>query len=146
MKYLLDTCVVSETISRNPNPVVNAWLNGIDEEDLFISSLTVGEIRKGIVKMPECKRKAVLTDWLDQLKANYVGRIVYVSTEVADEWGKRIALCEKKGLKKPSVDSLIAVSAAFEGLTLVTRNVTDMANLGAVIFNPWDGQYTRDTE
>ena len=146
MKYLLDTCVVSETISRNPNPVVNAWLNGIDEEDLFISSLTVGEIRKGIVKMPECKRKAVLTDWLDQLKANYVGRIVYVSTEVADEWGKRIALREMKGLKKPSVNSLIAVSAAFEGLTLVTRNVTDMANLGAVIFNPWDGQYTRDTE
>ena len=71
---------------------------------------------------------------------------VYVSTEVADEWGRRIALCEMKGLKKPSVDSLIAVSAAFEGLTLVTRNVPDMANLGAVIFNPWDGQYTRDAE
>ena len=146
MKYLLDTCVVSETISRNPNPVVNAWLNGIDEENLFISSLTVGEIRKGIFKMPDCKRKTVLANWLDLLKANYVGRIVYVSTEVADEWGKRIALCEMRGLKKPSVDSLIAVSAVFEGLTLVTRNVTDMANLGAVIFNPWDGQYIRDTE
>ena len=146
MKYLLDTCVVSETISRDPNPVVNGWLDGIDEDDLFISSLTVGEIRKGIVKMPDCKRKAVLTDWLDQLKANYAGRIVYVSTEVADEWGRRIALCEMKGLKRPSVDSLIAVSAASEELTLVTRNVKDMSNLGAVIFNPWDGQYTRDTE
>ena len=121
-------------------------MNGIVEDDLFISSLTIGEIRKGIVKMPECKRKAVLADWLDQLKANYAGRIVYVGTEVADEWGKRIALCEMKGLKKPSVDSLIAVSAVFEGLTLVTRNVIDMANLGAEIFNPWDGQYTRDTE
>ena len=115
VKYLLDTCVVSE-------------------------------IRKGIVKMPDCKRKTVLTDWLDQLKANYAGRIVYVGTEVADEWGRRIAQCEMKGMKKPSVDSLIAVSAASEGLTLVTRNVTDMANLGAVIFNPWNGQYTRDTE
>ena len=146
MKYLLDTCVVSETISRNPNPVVSGWLDGMDEEDLFISSLTVGEIRKGIVKMPECRRKTVLADWLDQLKANYAGRIVYVSTEVADEWGKRIAQAEMRGLKKPSVDSLIAVSAAFEGLTLATRNVKDMANLGAVIFNPWDGQYTRDTE
>lgn len=118
----------------------------MDEEDLFISSLTVGEIRKGIVKMPECRRKTVLADWLDQLKANYAGRIVYVSTEVADEWGKRIAQAEMRGLKKPSVDSLIAVSAAFEGLTLATRNVKDMANLGAAIFNPWDGQYTRDTE
>ena len=146
MKYLLDTCVVSETISRNPNPVVSGWLDGMDEEDLFISSLTVGEIRKGIVKMPECRRKTVLADWLDQLKANYAGRIVYVSTEVADEWGKRIAQAEMRGLKKPSVDSLIAVSAAFEGLTLATRNVKDMANLGAVIYNPWDGQYTRDTE
>ena len=146
MKYLLDTCVVSETISRNPNPVVSGWLDGMEEEDLFISSLTVGEIRKGIVKMPECRRKTVLADWLDQLKANYAGRIVYVSTEVADEWGKRIAQAEMRGLKKPSVDSLIAVSAAFEGLTLATRNVKDMANLGAVIFNPWDGQYTRDTE
>ena len=146
MKYLLDTCVVSETISRNPNPVVSGWLDGMDEEDLFISSLTVGEIRKGIVKMPECKRKTVLADWLDQLKANYAGRIVCVSTEVADEWGKRIARAEMRGLKKPSVDSLIAVSAAFEGLTLATRNVKDMANLGVVIFNPWDGQYTHDTE
>ena len=118
----------------------------MDEGDLFISSLTVGEIRKGIVKMPECRRKTVLADWLDQLKANYAGRIVYVSTEVADEWGKRIAQAEMRGLKKPSVDSLIAVSAAFEGLTLATRNVKDMANLGAVIFNPWDGQCTRDTE
>lgn len=98
MKYLLDTCVVSETISRNPNPVVNGWLNGIDEDDLFISSLTVGEIRKGIVKMPDCRRKTVLADWLDQLKANYAGRIVYVSTEVADEWGKRIAQAEMRGL------------------------------------------------
>ena len=146
MKYLLDTCVVSETISRNPNPAVSGWLDGMDEEDLFISSLTVGEIRKGIVKMPDCKRKTVLTGWLDQLKASYAGRIVYVSTEVADEWGKRIALAEMRGLKKPSVDSLIAVSAVSEGLTLATRNVRDMANLGAVIFNPWDGRYTRDTE
>ena len=80
------------------------------------------------------------------LKANYAGRIVYVSTEVADEWGGRIAQAEMKGLKRPSVDSLIAVSASSENLTLVTRNVKDMANLGAVIYNPWDGQFTRDTE
>ena len=62
------------------------------------------------------------------------------------DYPREVALCEMKGLKKPSVDSLIAVSAVSEGLTLVTRNVTDMANLGAVIFNPWDGKYTRDTE
>lgn len=146
MKYLLDTCVVSETISRTPNPVVSAWLDGIDEDDLFISSLTVGEIRKGIVKMPDCKRKTILADWLDQLKANYAGRIVCISTDIADEWGRRVAQAEMKGLKRPSVDSLIAVSAAAEGLTLATRNVSDMANLGVMIYNPWDGQYTHDME
>jgi len=144
VKYLLDTCVVSETISRNPDPAVSAWLDGMDENDLFISSLTVGEIRKGIEKMPECKRKKVLSRWLDQLKSTYAGRIVCISTEVADDWGRRIARSEMKGLKRPSVDSLIAVSALSEGLTLATRNVKDMSNLGVTIFNPWDGQYTRD--
>jgi len=144
VKYLLDTCVVSETISRSPDPTVSAWLDGMDEDDLFISSLTVGEIRKGIEKMPECKRKEVLSRWLDQLKSTYAGRIVCISTEVADDWGRRIAQSEMKGLKRPSVDSLIAVSALSEGLTLATRNVKDMSNLGVTIFNPWDGQYTRD--
>jgi len=144
VKYLLDTCVVSETISRSPDPTVSAWLSGVDEEDLFISSLTVGEIRKGIEKMPECKRKSVLAHWLDELKSTYAGRIVCVSTEVADEWGRKIARSEMNGLKRPSVDSLIAVSAGSEGLILATRNVKDMSNLGVTIFNPWDGQYTRD--
>jgi len=146
VKYLLDTCVVSETISRHPDPTVSAWLDGLDEDDLFISSLTVGEIRKGIEKMPECKRKDVLSSWLDQLKYAYAGRIVCIGTEVADEWGRRIAQSEAKGMKRPSVDSLIAVSALSEGLTLATRNVKDMSNLGVTVFNPWKGQYTHASE
>lgn len=144
MKYLLDTCVVSETISRNPNPVVSEWLNRVDEKDLYISSLTVGEIRKGIVKMPECRRKEVLSGWLDQLKECYAGRIVHISTEIADEWGSRIAQSEMKGLKRPSIDSLIAISACFEGLIFATRNVKDVLNLGVEIFNPWNGKFIRD--
>lgn len=137
MKYLLDTCIVSETIRKNPNARVIEWLCGLNEFDLFISALTIGEIRKGVVKMPEGTRKEFLSSWLDRLVKSYEGRVVYVTTAVADLWGKCVGLAEMKGKPRPSIDSLIAVSALANDMTLVTRNESDFAYLGVNLVNPF---------
>lgn len=137
MKYLLDTCIVSETIRKNPNPRVIEWLQSLNEWDVFISALTIGEIRKGVVKMPECARKDFLSSWLDRLVKSYEGRIVYVTTAVADLWGKRVGLAEMNGKPRPSIDSLIAVSALANDMILVTRNESDFAHLGVEVLNPF---------
>ncbi len=137
MNYLLDTCVISELVKPAPNPSVIKWLNNTSSERLFLCSLTIGEIRKGITKSPKSRRKARLTDWLNSLLENYQDRIYSIDITVAENWGIIQGKSEKEGVPMPSIDGLIAATAYTHNLILVTRNVKDFQTDKSLIINPW---------
>ncbi len=139
MKYLLDTCAISELVKRKPSKKVLQWIQGCDEDAIYLSVLTIGEIQKGIAKLADSKRKALIQQWLDHdLHNRFVGRIIPISEEIAATWGLIMAEAEKKGKPIPSIDSLIGATAIAHNLTIVTRNTEDLAGTGARLLNPWD--------
>jgi len=133
--YLLDTNVISETIRAKPNPVVLEWLASIDSRKFYLSVLSLGEIRKGIEKLEDTKRKQKIIQWLEiDLKKIFADRIIMVDSIVADKWGY---ICAKENI--PAIDSLLGASALVHNLKLVTRNVKDFQSIsGLEIVNPWD--------
>lgn len=138
MNYLLDTCVISELVAREPNPRVVAWVDSIEEARLYLSVLTIGEIRKGIEKLPSSERRAVLEAWLtDSLLTRFAGRIAPIDTETMLTWGRLTGALEAAGTPMPAIDSLIAATALHRGFTLVTRNVDDFRRAGVSLINPW---------
>jgi tRNA(fMet)-specific endonuclease VapC len=138
MRFLLDTCVISELVSKNPNPRVIQWIDSIDEERLYLSVITIGEIKKGIEKLPSSKRKNKLKMWLeDELLVRFTGRLLPIDTKVVLAWGKLIASLEKQGYPMPAIDSLIAATALSGELDLVTRNDSDFLYSGVTLVNPW---------
>ena len=139
MKYLLDTCLLSETRRKVPNQGVVNWLESVDEDRLFISVVTLTEIQKGIVKLHEGPRRQAFQTWLDKdLSARFKGRILGLSQEVALEWGVLLGSNERKGEKLPLIDSLLASTAIQYNLTLVTRNTSDFGRMPVRLINPWD--------
>lgn len=139
MKYLLDTCVVSELVKKKPNSNVLSWLRQQDETDLYLSVLTFGEVQKGIEKAPDERRKEKLTLWLEEdLRQRFEGRIVPVDMSVAMAWGEVQGAAEKSGKTIPTMDGLIAVSGLVHQCVVVTRNVTDMQHCSVELFNPWE--------
>lgn len=139
MKYLLDTCVISELVKPSPNPMVLDWLNDIPSERLFLSVITIGEIRKGLIKLPDSKRKDRLTEWLNSLLEDYQDRIYTIDLTVAENWGVMQGKAEKSGMPMSSMDSLIAAIAYTHNLVLVTRNIIDFKATNLPINNPWKG-------
>ena len=138
MRYLLDTCVFSETRRKKPNKGVVDWLAATDEERLFISVVTLMEIQKGIVKLDNGPRRQLFQTWLDEdLSSRFMGRILGLNQDVALEWGVLLGTHEKRGEKLPLIDSLIASTAIQYNLTLVTRNTSDFGRMPARILNPW---------
>ncbi len=137
MNYLLDTCVISELVKHTPNENAVAWLNSTDSERIFLSVITIGEIRKGIAKLPESKKKQILTNWLLSLVEDYRSRIYPVSLTVAENWGNIQGQAEKQGKSLSSVDSLIAATAYTYNLVIVTRNEKDFISSNVPILNPW---------
>ena len=138
MKYLLDTCVISELVNRIPNPRVVDWLERQPSDSLYISFVTVGEIEKGIAKRGGDLRAQRLERWLqDKILGEFADRILPVERSVSLEWGRICGEGERIGRMRPAVDALIAATASVHGLTLVTRNVNDMAGMGVPIFNPF---------
>ncbi len=138
MKYLLDTCVISELVTRNPNPRVVFWIDSADETSLYLSVITIGEIGRGIAKLPDSSRKARLSRWLEEdLLFRFAGRIVPIDTDVMLTWGSLVARLEREGRVLPAMDSLIAAIALSGQFTLVTRNVGDFEGTGVEILNPW---------
>jgi toxin FitB len=123
LNYLLDTCVISELVKPNPDENVVNWIQDTPSERLFLSVITIGEIRKGLTKLPDSKRKDLLTNWLNSLLEDYQNRIISIDLTVAENWGIIQGKSEKKGLAMPSIDSLIAAIAYTHNLVLVTRNV-----------------------
>ncbi|MBF0100074.1 MAG: type II toxin-antitoxin system VapC family toxin [Desulfobacterales bacterium] len=137
MKYLLDTCLISELSKPIPNENVIDWLRKIPSESLFISVITIGEIRKGLSKLQTSEKKGRLTDWLNTLLKLYIERILPVDLSIAEKWGILQGNAEKIGKPMPSVDSLIAATAYIHNLILVTRNENDFENGEIPIVNPW---------
>jgi len=139
MKYLLDTCIVSELIKKVPNKNVIAWLQNQDESNLYLSILTFGEIQKGIEKAPDELRKRKLKTWLEEdLKKRFEGKIIPIDLDVAIKWGEVQGITEKSGKTMPTIDGLIAVSALVHHCTVVTRNTSDMEASLVELLNPWE--------
>lgn len=143
MNYLIDTNIISEVRKGDRcDRRVAAWYASIADEDLFLSTLVLGEIRKGVelARMRDPDKAAALERWLGQVEAAFGGRILGVDNAVADRWGRISAI-----KPAPVVDGLLAATAMTNGLTLVTRNDRDVAGLGAAILNPFRAGEKRRT-
>jgi tRNA(fMet)-specific endonuclease VapC len=138
MTYLLDTCAISEMVAAHPNPAVVQWVDGMEEESLYLSVITIGEIKRGIEKLGESKRKRTLAAWLEEdLLARFGERILPIDAPVLFAWGQLAADLEKQGRPMPAMDALIAATCLARNLSLVTRNESDFAHSGVEVINPW---------
>jgi len=139
MKYLLDTCVISELIKKSPNANITDWILNTDEHDLFVSVLTIGEIHKGIEKLAPGKRKKKLHAWVNQdLCDRFAHRILDFDLSTAITWGVIQAKSEIQGKTMPAIDGRIAATGISYGLTIVTRNISDMEISEVPLINPWE--------
>lgn len=135
MAYLLDTDVLSESSKPQPNPHVLAWLDAHDHE-LYLSTISLGEMRKGLELLPAGKRRKEIAQWFERLERWAGPRLLAPSSEVMHAWGQLCARNEKKGHRLPVLDSLIAATALAHDLTLVTRNTDDYPT-EIPRLNPW---------
>ena len=137
MKFLLDTNIISEPKQKRPNAQVLEWLEAQDESKLFLSVLTIGEIRKGTTRLNSGKKKAELEDWLEQLGVRFSRRILFLSEKTFLTWGKMCGEFERNGIFRPALDSLLEATALEHDLTLVTRNVKNFQSSQVTILNHW---------
>jgi len=136
--YLLDTNVVSEWARPHPNPGVVRWLADVDEDRVYISVLTFGELRRGVDRLTPGRRRHRLDTWLsEELADRFVDRVLPMDQDVADVWGRLLAHSESAGRPVGAVDGLIAATAEHHGLEVVTRNVRDFETTGVRLLNPW---------
>lgn len=138
MNYLVDTCVISELIKSSPSKSVIDWINCIDESNLYLSVITLGEIQKGVVKLPDGHKKIKLQNWIDNdLSYRFKGRIISIDLSISIMWGIILSKAEKIGKKLPAIDTLISATAIDKNMILVTRNTKDMIESGAKILDPF---------
>jgi predicted nucleic acid-binding protein len=137
--FLLDTNLISEAVSVQPEPKVLAWMDSADERTLFLSVFTLGEIRKGIEKLVvPSKRRAQLETWLEvDVRRRFAGRILPVDETVADRWGILSAEMKRQGNSLPVVDAILAATALHHNLAVVTRNVDHFKSANLRVINPW---------
>lgn len=138
MSYLLDTNVLSELRRKRPDVQVVQWVESRPTSVLYLSVLSVGEIRRGVEALAVSRRRVALLDWLEvDLPAFFAGRLLPVDLAVAERWGRLLAQAIRP---LPAVDSLLAATALRHGLTMVTRNVRDFAFQGLEVIDPWQAQ------
>jgi predicted nucleic acid-binding protein len=138
MRFLLDTCVISELVKPRPQRSVAEWVREQPEERLFLSVLTLGELSRGIGRLADGRKKRQLATWLQRdLKPRFAGRWLAVDEEVAERWGMLHADAACQGRTMPVIDGLLAATALVHGMTLVTRNDADVRPSGNMILNPW---------
>lgn len=137
--YLLDTNVVSEAMKRYPAESVVAWLAAQPSTTVYLSVLTLGEIEQGIVRAPDGRRAERLRRWVeDELRPRFQGRILSIDAPVMTTWGQITGQALLRGQLVSYVDSLLAATALTHGMTLVTRNVSDVQSLPVPTLNPWN--------
>ena len=141
MNYILDTNVISELVATQPDVNVTRWIESIDPQSVFLSVITVGELKKGLEKLPDSQRKTVLEAWLiNDLLVRFQDHLLPIDTSVMLTWGVLVARLEAIGKPMPAINSLIAATTLHSGYTLSTRNVGDFEHAGIALLNPWEYQ------
>ena len=138
--FLLDTNVLSELVKPRPEPKVTQWIEATDENLLYLSVLTLGEIRKGITAVTQASRRMMLESWLHkELRPRFAEHILPIEEAVADRWGLLAGQAQANKIVLPVIDGLLAATALHYNLILVTRNIRDVAATGVPVFSPWEG-------
>jgi len=139
VKFLLDTSLVSELVKPAPHAGVLQWLAQCDEDSLFLSVLTIGELEKGIAKLADSRRRSRLANWVHKdLVSRFEGRLLLVDLAVAVRWGSLVGDSERRGQPLYVVDGLIAATCLVYGLIAATRNQADFERCGVQCFDPWE--------
>lgn len=138
MSYLLDTNVVSESEQKRPEAKVLRWIGEQAPTALYLSALTIGEIRKGAERLPSGAKRAHIQNWIMDVRARFAGRILPLTEDTCSIWGTMYAGLEKRGVVRPTLDSLLEATALEHDLILVTRNVRNFQDSSVTILNPWE--------
>jgi|SRR5580693_3562547 len=137
--FLLDTNCISELVRSRPEPRVVDWLRAADESLLYLSVLTLGEIRMGAASLPQSKRRTQLETWLElDLQVRFSGKILGIDGAIADRWGLLTAQAKRTGRPLAAMDGLLAATALHHNLTMVSRDVSDFAGAQVAVVNPWE--------
>jgi toxin FitB len=140
MSYLLDTNVISELVAAQPSSKVTAWITQVDPNQVYISVITVGELKKGIDRLPDSKRKAILDQWLrEDLLARFQNHLLSIDLDTMLVWGSLNARLEANGRPISALDGLLAATAMQHRCALVTRNSIHFENANITLVNPWEG-------
>lgn len=138
MSFLLDTCAVSELVKPRPNAGLLHWLDEADETAVYLSVITLGEIRQGVAALVNSKRKRELEHWLQvDMTARFAERLLPFGSVEAEEWGRLRGEARRKGAPVPVIDAMLAATARVHGLAIVTRNTGDFTQLSVKMENPW---------
>jgi len=140
MRYLLDTCVLSEMIKSVPEANVIQWFQSRKPHELFISTMTWGELKRGVARLPQSMRRSELTLWLEQLEAGFEDRILAFDQQASEVWAQMTVLSEAQGNSMAAFDSIIAATARAYDCKLVTRNFRDFAHADIDVHDPWQDQ------
>lgn len=140
MSWLLDTCVVSELVRPKPKASVIHWMSERDERELFLSVITIGELEKGVARLPASGKRVALEQWVrHDLAERFRDRLLPIDASVAARWGAIAGASELRGQPLPVIDSLIAATSLQHDLIVVTRNTNDLQRCGARCVDPWAG-------
>jgi hypothetical protein len=141
VSFLLDTNVVSEWVKPRPDPHVVAWLDEVDEDRVFLSVVTLAELRYGIERLPAGRRRERLDEWLrEELPNRFESRVLAIDPAIANAWGTILAQRDRTGRPISIMDAFVAATAEVHGLTLVTRNASDFRPSVKSVFDPWSHQ------
>lgn len=139
MNFLLDTCFLSELVKPAPDQGVVGWLWTVAPHQLFVSAMTLGELHRGVMKLPASRRRDELGGWLEQVERDFEDRVLPFSRETAHRWAELCAGADAQGRRLAAFDSIIAATARQHDLALVTRNERDFEPAGVQWVNPWVG-------
>jgi len=137
MNFLLDTNAVSEWVKLRPNPGLIRWMESVDEDRVFLSVISLAELRYGVERLPPGARRNRLEQWLrDELPLRFEGRILSIDPKIAEAWGKTVSRSQALGRPMGAMDAFLSATAEVHRLALVTRNVSDFPLIKALV-DPW---------